>query len=251
MSAPDVIVAWLQNDYGKLGRAGDAIAHALVQSPAAGRVAYVEPFVPAPGEPQLGARNDRGLLVFSGSGTPPTRRPRGRAGRRPAGRAERTGAAQLRGLAGELVAALRVHAGVLANRARDLRQARRVGRDGSPQGSPGAGPPAADRFQRRRVRIVRRVDRRRAARQLCRPRRRPPLARSRGRLAARAARSRRDSPPAGGVRRGALDAFRRRRGPRSGRLRSRGRAHRDGADAAAARARRRQPARPLPGRAPA
>ena len=31
VSAPDVIVAWLQNDYGKLGRAGDAIAHSLVQ----------------------------------------------------------------------------------------------------------------------------------------------------------------------------------------------------------------------------
>jgi hypothetical protein len=72
MSVPDVIVAWLQNDYGKLGRAGDAIAHALVQSSAAGRVAYVEPFLSAPGEPQLGARNDRGLLVFTGSGSPPT-----------------------------------------------------------------------------------------------------------------------------------------------------------------------------------
>ena len=71
MSAPDVIVAWLQNDYGKLGRAGEAIAHSLVRSPAAGRVAYVEPFLPAPGEPQLGARDDRGLLVFSGSGSPP------------------------------------------------------------------------------------------------------------------------------------------------------------------------------------
>ena len=72
MSAPDVIVAWLQNDYGKLGRAGEAIAHSLVRSSAAGRVAYVEPFLPAPGEPQLGARDDRGLLVFSGSGSPPT-----------------------------------------------------------------------------------------------------------------------------------------------------------------------------------
>ena len=72
MSAPDVIVGWLQNDYGKLGRAGEAIAHSLVSSTAAGRVAYVEPFLPAPGEAQLGARNDRGLLVFSGSGTPPT-----------------------------------------------------------------------------------------------------------------------------------------------------------------------------------
>jgi Glycosyl transferases group 1 len=72
VSAPDVIVGWLQNDYGKLGRAGEAIAHSLVSSSAAGRVAYVEPFVPAPGEAQLGANNDRGLLVFSGSGTPPT-----------------------------------------------------------------------------------------------------------------------------------------------------------------------------------
>ncbi|HUA04684.1 MAG TPA: hypothetical protein VMB27_12320 [Solirubrobacteraceae bacterium] len=72
MSAPDVIVGWLQNDYGKLGRAGEAIAHSLVRSSAAGRVAYVEPFHPAPGEPQLGARDDRGLLVFSGTGAPPT-----------------------------------------------------------------------------------------------------------------------------------------------------------------------------------
>ncbi len=71
MNAPDVIVAWLQHDYGKLGRAGDAIAHSLVSSSRAGRVAYVEPFVAAPGEPQLGVRNDRGLLVFSGSGSPP------------------------------------------------------------------------------------------------------------------------------------------------------------------------------------
>jgi len=72
VSAPDVIVGWLQNDYGKLGRAGEAIAHSLVRSSAAGRVAYVEPFLPAPGEPQLGARDDRGLLVFAGSGSPPT-----------------------------------------------------------------------------------------------------------------------------------------------------------------------------------
>jgi hypothetical protein len=74
VSGPDVIVGWLQNDYGKLGRAGEAVAHALVRSEAAGRVAYVEPFLPAPGEAQLGAREDRGLLVFSGSGTPPTGR---------------------------------------------------------------------------------------------------------------------------------------------------------------------------------
>lgn len=74
MSTPDVIVGWLQNDYGKLGRAGDAIAHALVRSPEAGRVAYVEPFRPAPGEPEMGARIDRGLFVFSGSGATPSGR---------------------------------------------------------------------------------------------------------------------------------------------------------------------------------
>jgi hypothetical protein len=74
MSAPDVIVSWLQHDYGQLGRPSEAIAHALVRSPDVGRVAYVEPFVPAPGlaEPELGARDDRGLLVFSGRGAAPS-----------------------------------------------------------------------------------------------------------------------------------------------------------------------------------
>jgi Glycosyl transferases group 1 len=71
MTGPDVIVGWLQNDYGQLGRAGEAVAHALVRSRHAGRVAYVEPFQPSPGEPQLGMRDDRGLLVFAGAGTPP------------------------------------------------------------------------------------------------------------------------------------------------------------------------------------
>jgi hypothetical protein len=73
MSSPDVIVAWLQHDYGQLGRPSEAIAHALVRSPEVGRVAYVEPFVPAPelAEPELGARDDRGLLVFSGRGAAP------------------------------------------------------------------------------------------------------------------------------------------------------------------------------------
>jgi hypothetical protein len=71
VSAPDVIVGWLQNDYGQLGRAGEAIAHALVRSPAAGRVAYVEPFRAAAGEPQLAGRDDRGLTVFTGTGSAP------------------------------------------------------------------------------------------------------------------------------------------------------------------------------------
>ena len=71
MSGPDVIVGWLQNDYGQLGRPAEAIAHALVASPDVGQVAYVEPFVPGPGEPELNAREDRGLVVLSGRGTPP------------------------------------------------------------------------------------------------------------------------------------------------------------------------------------
>jgi hypothetical protein len=70
---PDVIVSWLQHDYGQLGRPSEAIAHALVRSPGVGRVAYVEPFIPTPGliEPELGARDDRGLLVFTGRGNAP------------------------------------------------------------------------------------------------------------------------------------------------------------------------------------
>jgi UDP-galactopyranose mutase len=68
---PDVIVAWLQNDYGQLGRPAEAIAHALVRSPRAGRVAYVEPFHPAPGEAEMGAVDDRGLVVFTGRGATP------------------------------------------------------------------------------------------------------------------------------------------------------------------------------------
>ncbi|MGO9754590.1 MAG: hypothetical protein ACLP8S_05670 [Solirubrobacteraceae bacterium] len=71
MSPPDVIVSWLQNDYGQLGRAGEAVAHSLVRSPAAGRVAYFEPFLAGSGEPELNVRDDRGLLVFTGRGTPP------------------------------------------------------------------------------------------------------------------------------------------------------------------------------------
>lgn len=71
MSPPDVIVGWLQHDYGQLGRPAEAVAHALARSPRTGRVAYVEPFHPAPGEPQLGARDEGGLLVFTGRGTPP------------------------------------------------------------------------------------------------------------------------------------------------------------------------------------
>jgi Glycosyl transferases group 1 len=71
MSGPDVIVTWLQHDYGQLGRPAEAIAHALAASEATGRVAYLEPFHPGSGEAELGARDDRGLLVFTGRGATP------------------------------------------------------------------------------------------------------------------------------------------------------------------------------------
>lgn len=72
MSAPDVIVTWLQHDYGRLGRPAEAVAHALARSPAAGRVAYLEPFHPGAGEPELNVREDDGLLVFTGRGPVPS-----------------------------------------------------------------------------------------------------------------------------------------------------------------------------------
>lgn len=65
---PDVIVAWLQNDFGQLGRPAEAIAHALVDEGIARRVAYVEPFVPGDGEATLERRIVRGLDVYSGHG---------------------------------------------------------------------------------------------------------------------------------------------------------------------------------------
>jgi hypothetical protein len=73
MSPPDVIVGWLQNDYGELGRPAEAIAHVLAESDLAGAVAYVEPFRPREGaDSELNHRVDRSLHVFSGVGTPPT-----------------------------------------------------------------------------------------------------------------------------------------------------------------------------------
>ena len=68
MSPPDVIVAWLQNDYGQLGRPAEAIAHALVDHGIARRVAYVEPYVVGPGEATLSRNVVRGLDVYSGTG---------------------------------------------------------------------------------------------------------------------------------------------------------------------------------------
>jgi len=72
-SAPDVIVGWLQHDYGQLGRPAEAIAHVLAESDLAGSVAYVEPFRPREGaDADLNHRLDRSLHVFSGAGTPPS-----------------------------------------------------------------------------------------------------------------------------------------------------------------------------------
>jgi hypothetical protein len=72
-SAPDVIVGWLQHDYGQLGRPAEAIAHVLADGDLAGRVAYVEPFHPRDGaDADLNHRLDRSLHVFSGAGTPPS-----------------------------------------------------------------------------------------------------------------------------------------------------------------------------------
>ena len=72
---PDVIVGWLQHDYGQLGRPAEAIAHVLAEGGLAGEVAYVEPFRPRPGagaDAELNHRLDRSLHVFSGVGTPPS-----------------------------------------------------------------------------------------------------------------------------------------------------------------------------------
>jgi hypothetical protein len=72
VSAPDVIVGWLQRDFGRLGRPGEAIARVLGERPdLARRVAYVEPFAPGPGEPELDHRLAGSLHVFSGRGSAP------------------------------------------------------------------------------------------------------------------------------------------------------------------------------------
>ena len=68
MVRPDVIVTWLQNDYGQLGRPAEAIAHALVDGGIARRVAYVEPYVVGEGEATLERKVVRGLDVYSGHG---------------------------------------------------------------------------------------------------------------------------------------------------------------------------------------
>lgn len=68
---PDVVVAWLQNDYGQLGRPAEAIAHALVDEGLARRVAYVEPFRPGGAESVLNRSQVRGLDVYAGEGPVP------------------------------------------------------------------------------------------------------------------------------------------------------------------------------------
>ena len=71
VSRPDIIVSWLQNDYGQLGRPAEAIAHALVDEGLARQVAYVEPAVPSETPPVLNARDERGLHVYELRGVVP------------------------------------------------------------------------------------------------------------------------------------------------------------------------------------
>ena len=72
MDRPDVIVSWLQNDYGQLGRPAEAIAHALVDAGLARRVAYVEPAVPSETPPVMNGRDERGLTVYELRGLVPS-----------------------------------------------------------------------------------------------------------------------------------------------------------------------------------
>jgi len=65
---PDVVVSWLQNDYGQLGRAAESVAHALQSSGLARQVAYVEPNVAGDGPPTLDVNNIGGLHVYSRRG---------------------------------------------------------------------------------------------------------------------------------------------------------------------------------------
>jgi hypothetical protein len=70
---PDVVVAWMQNDYGQLARHAECLAHALVDDGLARRVAYVEPNASPTGAPKLSRDDDRGLHVYrlEGAGVPP------------------------------------------------------------------------------------------------------------------------------------------------------------------------------------
>lgn len=71
MSTPDVIVAWLQSDYGNLGRPAEAIAHALKDEGLARNVAYVEPFRDAD-EVGFDRQTVRGVDIYRGTGVPPS-----------------------------------------------------------------------------------------------------------------------------------------------------------------------------------
>jgi hypothetical protein len=68
---PDVIVTWLQPDYGQLGRASESIARSLVASGQARTVAYVEPVELAAGQnPNLTATIRDGVHVYQVYGRP-------------------------------------------------------------------------------------------------------------------------------------------------------------------------------------
>lgn len=60
----DVIVTWLQNDYGQFDRVAESLAHALVESGLARRVVYLEPPVAASHAPRIDRSVDEGLSVY-------------------------------------------------------------------------------------------------------------------------------------------------------------------------------------------
>jgi hypothetical protein len=68
---PDVIVSWLQPDYGQLGRASESLARALVASGQARTVAYIEPVEIGNGQPaRLAAEIRDGVHVYQVHGRP-------------------------------------------------------------------------------------------------------------------------------------------------------------------------------------
>ena len=71
MDKPDIIVSWLQSDYGQLGRASESLARSLVASGQARTVAYVEPVGLRPGEnPTLTVDILNGVHVYQVHGQP-------------------------------------------------------------------------------------------------------------------------------------------------------------------------------------
>jgi len=69
MTGPDVVVTWLQNEYGKLGRAAESVAHALIDEQLARKVIYIERPLESPRGPSIDRGVHRGLSVYQPLGT--------------------------------------------------------------------------------------------------------------------------------------------------------------------------------------